>query len=381
MSFVAQFIADVKVSRAPAAAFAVVGIFWGSFAALVPDLKAAIGASDGEFGLAMLVAAFGALAAMWLAPRVDAALGARAMQATALALALAFALPGLTSGPMLFALSMVLASAGSGTLDVIMNTRVSRIEAETGRALMNLNHGLFSLAYAVAAITVGFLREAGVSPLPCFLLGLGVTVLLVPLMFEAGPKVVASEPAPTPARSALIWLGGGIILIAFMAEQATEAWSALHLERGLGGSAGEGAMGPAILGLTMGFGRLSGQVVLARVRETTALQYAAVIAAVGLVIAASASGLGVAYAGFAIMGLGVSVIAPMAYSAVGKRVEAAERAAVITRISVIGYFGFFIGPPLMGGVSQVFGLYVSFYTVAVVVAVIAIALAPALRRQ
>ena len=47
---------------------------------------------------------------------------------------------------------------------------------------------------------------------------------------------------------------GIVIAIAFMREQAAEGWSALHLERSLNVCAALSAMGPAILGLTMGVG-------------------------------------------------------------------------------------------------------------------------------
>lgn len=356
---------DLRLSRAPAAGFMAIGLFWGSFAGLVPDLKAAIGASDGTFGLTMFFAALGALAAMWLAPRVDKGLGARALQGCAIATGVAFLLPGMASGPIAFTLAMLLASAGSGSLDVILNTRVSAIEADAKRSLMNLNHALFSFAYAGAALSAGAFREAGFAPLSVFAVMLAITLLMVSIMYQKPIDVEGAEASGQGnLRRQLIWLGGLIILIAFMAEQATEAWSALHLERGLGGSAGQGAMGPAILGITMGIGRLSGQFIAAHVRETTVLQIAAVIAAVGLGVAANAPSLSVAYIGFAILGLGVSVIAPMAYSAVGKRVSNQQRSVMITRISVIGYMGFFIGPPLMGGLSEVFGLQISFLVIA-----------------
>ena len=211
---------------------------------------------------------------------------------------------------------------------------------------------------------------------------LALTLIIVPFMFHR-PAPIEQENASTPlrARNGLMFFGGLIILIAFLSEQATEAWSALHLERGLGGSAAQGAMGPAILGLTMGVGRLSGQFIAAHVRETIVLQIAAVIAAAGLIIAASAPTLFVAYVGFGILGLGVSVMAPMAYSAVGKRVSNQQRSFVITRISVIGYMGFFIGPPVMGGLSEAFGLSVSFFAVSAILLCVTLFLAPALRRQ
>lgn len=363
-------------------AFMAVGLFWGSFAALVPDLKAEIGASDGVFGVAMLFAALGAVAAMWLAPRIDNALGARAMQVSAVALGLAFLLPGMVSDPVFFMLAMLCASACSGSLDVIMNLRVSALEAQSERSLMNLNHALFSFAYAGAAIVAGIFREAGFAPLPVFGIVFLVTLIMAAFMFL---PVVAPEDdddiTVVVFKRGLVVLGGAIILIAFLTEQATEAWSALHLERGLGGSAAQGALGPAILGLTMGVGRLSGQFISAKVRETLVLQIAAVVAALGLIIAASASELLIAYIGFAILGFGVSVMAPMTYSAVGKRVSNTNRAKVIMRISVIGYSGFFIGPPMMGGVSELFGLSVSFYFVAALLLFVSIWLAPGLRKQ
>lgn len=383
MNFINTLKTDLRHSKAPAAGFVAEGLFWGSFAGLVPDLKNAIGASDGVFGLTMFFASLGAVAAMWLAPKVDAKLGARAMQGAGLAMVLAFLLPGLASGPIFFTIAMVLASAGSGSLDVIMNTRLSGIESDTKRSLMNLNHALFSFAYAGAALSAGFFREAGFQPAFVFSVVAGlVAILLIPTMFHRPVGFGEGEvQQPLNIRKPLIFFGGVIILIAFMSEQATEAWSALHLERGLGGSAAQGAFGPAILGITMGVGRLSGQFIAAHVRETLVLQIVAVVAAIGLTVAASASSLAIAYVGFAILGLGVSVMAPMAYSAVGKRVTNQQRALVITRISVIGYMGFFIGPPLMGGLSEAFGLSVSFYTIAAILIFVSIYLAPQLRKQ
>ena len=49
-----------------------------------------------------------------------------------------------------------------------------------------------------------------------------------------------------------------------MTEATVETWSALHIERSLQGRAAEGAMGPAMLGLTMAIGRFSGQAVSPR---------------------------------------------------------------------------------------------------------------------
>ena len=152
---------DFRDSAPMTVAFVAEGLCWGSFAAQVPVLKAQIGASDSQFGTAMLVAALGAVTAMWLAPRVERSLGAPAMAILGLGMALFFLLPGLLGSVVLFALAMMMASVFSGTLDVVMNARVSVMEASVGRSLMGYHHGVFSVAYALSAFMTGLRGPVG----------------------------------------------------------------------------------------------------------------------------------------------------------------------------------------------------------------------------
>jgi predicted MFS family arabinose efflux permease len=359
------------------------GFCVGTFAAYAPQLKAHAGLGDADFGLALLVGAAGAVGAMWVAPRIDRVLGASAMTVCALMLAAGFLLPGLATSWAAFAAAIFVASSAAGLLDVVMNARLSGHEARTGRSLMNLNHGLFSLAYALAALVAGLVREAGVAPVWCFAGVLAVTVILAFGMRD----VVEPEPteatdqnlAPVVLPWVMVTLAGLIVLISFTAEQATENWSALHLERAFGASAAEGALGPAVLGLTMGIGRLSGQEVLRRVAEGTLMQIAAALAATGLILAAFAPVQGLAYAGFAILGLGVSTIGPTALAWVGKTISAQLRGAAISRMVMIGYCGFFVGPPVIGFMAEAFGLRLALATMGGMLLCITVILVPALR--
>lgn len=375
---------DLYISRGPAAGFAAVGVFWGSFAALVPVLKPQVGLSDGLFGLALLITSIGAVMAMWLAPLAERGLGARALGVLTALLAVATLLPGHTTSGVTFTLAMLGVTMTSGTLDVAMNARVSALEAQVGRSLMNLNHAVFSVAYAICALATGFAREAGLGP-AAILTGGGLVIGVLMLQAFAAPVGDADhepdgvEVAPLPWT--LLLPGGMIILIAFMSEQATEGWSALHLERNLGAGAAQGALGPALLGITMAVGRLAGQVVANRVSERMVIRWAAVTAGIGACIAATAPSLGVAYVGFSILGLGVSVMAPMAYAWIGRMVPNRYRSHAISRISVVGYAGFFIGPPMMGFLSEGFGLSTSFLTIGGILFAVPLLLVPVLSRR
>lgn len=359
-----SILSALSISRRPATAFVVVGLFWGCFAAHVPVIKAQLGASDVLFGTLLLGSATGLVSAMWLAPRADRLLGARGMQVGVVALAFAWLLPGIITVPLLFAAAMALVGLASGLLDVVMNARVSELEAKHNRSLMNANHAMFSVAYAAGALIVGATREAGIPPVYVFA-GLGVVcVLLVPFVRMEVTNVAAEDGY---AGGYPIWpiaLCGGIVLVAFMSEATVEAWSALHVERTLGGGAVEGALGPAMLGIMMAIGRFSGQVVAERLREVTVVVWASMISAVGAVIAAFAPTPLIAYVGFGVLGLGVSVIGPMGLALVGKLVAPHLRTEAISRTAVIGFSGFFFAPVVMGLMSETFGLRIAFVGVA-----------------
>jgi MFS family permease len=354
----------LHLSRRPAAAFVIVGLFWGCFAAFVPVLKQQLGANDAVFGLLLLGSATGLVSAMWIAPQADRILGARGMQFGAAFLAFVWLIPGGIATPIIFAGALALIGLASGLLDVVMNARVSELEAKHDRSLMNVNHAMFSVGYAVAAVITGVAREAGLSPTPVFA-GFGLfAVLLVPMLKMDVTHVDAAEDYDGKYPLWPIVICGAIVLMAFMSEATVEAWSALHVERTLGGGAAEGALGPAMLGFTMAFGRFSGQILADKFKETQVVIIASVISAVGALIAAVAPTPFMAYVGFGTLGLGVSVIGPMGLALVGKVVAPHLRTEAISRCAVIGFSGFFFAPTLMGFVSESHGLRIAFACVA-----------------
>ena len=353
-------IGALQLSKHPAAAFAIIGLFWGSFAAHVPVLKGRLGAGDGEFGLLLLGTGFGLVSAMWLAPRVDLLLRAKALPVASVLFIATFLLPALARDNMTFFLALVVLGATSGLTDVMMNTRVSELEARSGRPLMNANHGVFSLAYAVAALFSGAMRELGV---PAETVFSGLAVACIPLAMMTYQEIEAPHQdtgAGAPAVLVPVLLCGAVVLIAFMTEATVETWSSLHIERTLLGGAAEGATGPAVLGMTMAIGRFSGQVYAARFSEYAVILAGTALAVAGIVAVALAPGPAVAYLGFGAMGLGISVVGPLGLALVGRLGAAEQRSTAISRVAVIGFAGFFVAPLVMGQLSQHLGLRAAF---------------------
>jgi MFS family permease len=374
-----QIWADIKHSVTPLGGFIAIGVAWAAYFAQMPVIKAGVGASDAAWGLAVLVSSLGAVAAMWLAPAAQAWAGRFAVPVSICAIGLALVAAGAAPALWLLAVAILVMAAGSGVIDVLANAQVAEIEDRTGRALMNLNHGIYSFAYAGAALAVGALRGAGWAPVEVFCAAL---LLFAGLAWMAVGRVVAlAQPAPAapaqmPAR--LVWLAGALVFFAFLTEAAAEGWSALHLERGLGASAQQGALGPALLGLMMGVGRLSGHAAARFVSQGRLMMIACVVTSAGLAGAALAPTVGIALFAFAVAGLGVSVLAPLTLALAGRAADPELRLAVISRVSVLGYGAFFFGPPLMGLISEGFSLSVAFMTVAVAIGLVGVSVVPLL---
>lgn len=374
----------LRIARPVIAAFAAMGVLWGTFAAVLPDLMTMLQIDETRLGLVLLFTPIAAVSAMLFVPRIGAALGSVALPVATVAMAVAFALPGQAQVLWVFPLAMMSCGAATGLADVLMTARVSELENTHNVHLMNLCHAAYSFGYAGGALATGALRSADWTPALVMGLLAGLAMALALLTWERDGTIHGLRKPIDGTSGQLGWLpliGGGIVLIAFLTENASENWSALHIEKTLGGSPAEGAMGPAALALTMGFARLAGQGFAARVNPYRLLGGGAILASVGALIAASAAAPFMAYAGLVVMGIGASVIAPTAFSLVGRLAQPEARARAVARATLWGYFGYFFGPPLLGFVAGTFGLRMAFvFAAAVLLALIPLSKAMARSR-
>ncbi len=361
-------LSTLALARAPIAAFAAMGMLWGGFAADLPDVKAMLDVDEQGLGALLFATPIAAVCAMLIAPAFGVRAGGWALPLATALMAIAFSLPGQAGNSAMFALAMLAAGGGTGLTDVIMNARVADLENRHGAPLMNLCHAGYSFGYAGGALLVGTMRSAQLGPAPTLgaIAVLAGTLALLTIERDGRIHGLARPKDKVAARLGLVPLiGGAIVLIAFMTENAAENWSALHIEKTLGGSPAAGAMGPAALAITMGLARLVGQGAAQRVAGHVLLTFGAVISAIGALIAAAATSPAMAYGGFIVMGLGSSVIGPTALSMVGQMAQPAARARAVARATMLGYFGYFFGPPFVGFLAGHFGLRAAFVFAAV----------------
>ena len=378
-----SIIQAIRLSRTPIAGLSGVGVFWGGFAAFIPDIKARVAASDAELGLALMMAAAGGIVAMYFGPKLVGRFGRHTMPVAAVLLAVAFVYPLMAGSVPALALAVFGMGASVSFLDITANLRVTVLEERHGLHLMNLNHAMFSFAFALSALVASLARKAGWGPGDLFPI-LALVVLALGLLMIERRSWQGAPQAPDGADHAGIWSAilpvAAILFVAFVCENATDRWSALHIERTLGGLAGDGGFGPMMLGLTMGVGRLSGQFAAQKLGEAGLIFWSAVVGVAGALVIAAAPTPAVAILGVGLLGLGVAVTVPSANSILGKLVRPDQRGYAISRAWMIGFTGFFVGPTLMGQISEYAGLRSAFFCVAVMMALI-LPCVLALRRQ
>jgi predicted MFS family arabinose efflux permease len=322
------------------------GAVFTSWYARLPAIQERLDLTPGQLGIALFGAPAGLLVAQPAIGALAARTGSRPIVAAAPLYIGAVMLPALAVDTVTLLLALVLVGAASGVLDIAMNAQGLAVERSSGRHLFSSLHAAFSFgALAGAAVAAA---AAGVAALPFLaasaLVGaVGVAALAPGLLHDRG---VAG--APLFARPSLRLAALGVIAFcALLAEGAVFDWSSIYLATQVKTTAEVAPLGLAGFSLCMGVGRLAGDSVAARAGSTSTARGGALIAALGLGGALAAATPVVAVAGFALMGVGLSVVFPLTLRASALGSEAAA-APSVAAVSTVGYGGLLVGPPVIG---------------------------------
>ena len=385
-SFIQENIRDgLRAARlAVLAVFSLNGFAFASWVVRIPAVKEKLSLSEGLLGLALLGVAIGALTAMtavgWLITRF----GSRpVVGTTALLFCLTLPLPALMPNLPLLVAALFLFGASGGALDVSMNSQAVAVEKDYGRPIMSSFHAAFSFGGLAGAASGGFIAFLGVGVV-FHLLGiaaLSAAVASLAYRFLLPASVDMGEPgAPAFARPTKALAGLGIIAFCvLLGEGAMADWSAVYLKGTLGTGAGFAAAGYAAFSLAMASGRLFGDRFAERLGPARLVRFGGVLAAVGLGSSLAAAQPEIALIGFASAGVGFSIVFPTALSAAGRTGGLAPGPA-LAAVSSAGYFGFLIGPPIIGFAAEIVGLGSALYIVVILSVAIAL-LAGAVRSK
>jgi MFS family permease len=329
------------------------GAVFSSWYARLPAIQDDIGLGTGALGVALLGAPAGLLAAQPLVGAALARRGSRAAVAAAPVYVPAVVLPALAGDAVTLFVAVTVVGAVNGTLDIAMNAQGLAVERSERRRIFNSLHAGFSFGAMAGAGLAGAVAALGIAPLP-HLIGVAVvggaaaTAVAPSLLDDSGS---ADPRAPRFARpSARLAALGTIAFCALLAEGAVFDWSGVFLATEAGAAAGIAPLGLAAFSLAMGAGRLAADPATERAGSPGVAATGALCAALGLGLALALAAPAGAVLGFAVMGLGLSAVFPLALRASG--LEGPSSAPALAAVSTVGYSGFLLGPPVIGLLAE-----------------------------
>jgi predicted MFS family arabinose efflux permease len=341
--------------------FFLLGFYVGNWTIRIPDIKAQVNTSYTGMGLNFMALAAGAVIMMVISSWVT----RRLTTWGAIFYSAWFIAAGFIGIPFANNLTvLVLLSFGTGLAigltEVAMNAQASNLELSHGRSMMSGFHAFSSLGILLGALCTSAAVELGISLTVNFI---GVPLVLWPLTWLFSHHLIDDR---TDAQSAIqqsiffrwpavIFLFVFIAMTSSLLEGAVDSWAALYMQDIVAVSGFKVGLGAIIFNVFMVAGRLPGD----RIRDALGVQRFLVAqifsALVACYILFGYAELWSSIVGFALAGLGVSNLVPVAYSEAGKNTEI-ETPVAVAIISIFSYGAFMVAPGLEGMIADRFGL-------------------------
>ena len=260
--------------------------------------------------------------------------------------------PAAVGGVAALVLALFALGFGNGVLGVLMNCQAVRLERSWGKPIMASFHAASSAGGLIGSVSGSLANEARINPCVHLTVVAGILAVLAlcadPFLIT-GPSVPISNGLSLPTVMALP-LG----LLAFcdlFCEGTVADWSAVYLHNSKHVTAMLAGMGYASFAIAMTTGRMAGDALSSRFGPRRLVRVAGGLTFIGVAITLLGRTILPIVSGFAIMGLGLSIVFPKAISATGRQNPGRTEPAVAA-VSTLGYLGFLVGPPLVGFLAQ-----------------------------
>ncbi|EPE95973.1 MFS transporter [Rhizobium grahamii] len=353
--------------------FLINGFIVGCWAPKIPEFAERLQLSKFQLGLMILVLGVGSLTLMPIAGSQIARYGSKLVAQIA-AVCLLPALLALTLAPNVVtgAISIFLFGGFMGAMDVAMNANAVAVEQSMRRSIMSSCHAFWSLGGLIGAglgglliATVGVLWHAVIA-----------TLLAALVLGLAWNMILADPPHPDEKKERLRlpmvplpWLIGLMALFSMVPEGAVLDWGALYLRQELGASVALSGFGFAAFSLTMAVMRFGGDLVRDRLGGVMTLRICTLFAISGMLLAAFAPNAEIAILGFALCGIGISNMVPIAFSAAGN-IPGLRAGIGLSVVTTMGYSGMLVAPSAIGFVAEHIGFSVVFMALPVLLVVV-----------
>jgi fucose permease len=335
------------------------GLYAGAWSLKVPELAERLVLSPFHVSLLVVCYGLGSLTIMPLAGARIARYGSSVVaKVTASAFLFAMLLISLAPNVWTAGMAVFLFGGFAGAMDVSMNANAVEVEKSMRKAIMSSCHAFWSLGALIGSAVSGYMIENLGPVLHSVIITVvnaGVLFFAFSMLMPDGPHVddhhADSQPRTSIFRSPLPWIIGMMALFCMVQEGVVIDWSALYLNRELGATLTLAAFGAGGMHGAMTVMRFLGDGIRDRYGAVRTMQVSGVVAFVGMLVAGFAPNAYVAIAGFALSGMGVSNMVPIAFSAAGN-LPGMAKGVGLSVVTIMGYSGSLFFPTIFGFVAE-----------------------------
>lgn len=356
-----------KARIAVSALFLLNGAAFANIVPRFPDIKAALDASNGQFGIAVAAYPLGALVAgtlggalirRWTSGRIG--------PVAVLLLSLNLVLIGAAPVWWLLAIGLFIAGALDSVADIANNAHGLRVERLCGSSILNSMHALWSVGAVIGGV-MGTIAAGARIPLVWHLSGAAVIfvplALLVGRWMLRGSDLVPQSPSPGTTRGRMGLAGvlvalGLIAAAANMLEDVTSTWSAVYLRDSIGAGAVIAGFGFIALQAAQTVGRFAGDGLVTRFGDRAVARFGASLALVGMSLALVFPTPLTTIVAFGMVGAGIGTLIPGAIRT-AEALPGLSPGTGLTWVTTTIRIGLFLSPPLVGLVADVASLRVA----------------------
>lgn len=344
------------------------GIAFASWASRIPDIKHNLSISDGTLGSILLCLPLGQLVTMPTSARLVTKYGSKKILTIAAPLyVVALSNLGLVAAPWQLAICLFLFGVIGNISNIALNTQGVEAEKLYKRPINTSFHGAWSIAGFSGALVGLLMINLHIKPYLHFII---IMLLSWTNVFFNYQYLVPgkSEVDETRRRffvkpeGALLQLG----IIAFFAmstEGAMFDWSGVYFREVIIAPHSLVVLGYASFMVMMAAGRFIGDFVITRIGRKRTMQCAGIVIFSGMALSVLFPYITTATIGFMMVGLGTSTNIPSVFSMAGSNKKIPPGIA-LAMVSSVSYFGFLMGPPLIGYISALSSLRYSYAVIA-----------------
>lgn len=357
-----------RMRIAVAVFFFLSGFTFSSWASRIPTLQQQLHLNDAQLGSVLLALPLGLILTL---PLTGILLGRVSSRYVMLAGALLYAvlLPALGLINAVWQLVALLFLFGSSRnfLNIAINAQSVGVQAMYSRSIITSFHGIWSVAGFTGAALGSLMISCNVSIFIHFtivgVLSLIMTMLAYGDALQEDNNANKKKTLLALPDKPLLKLG----LIAFgsmVCEGTMYDWSGIYFQKEIHVPDNYIGIGYAAYMCTMATGRFVGDRMVNKYGVKRMLQVCGSLIAAGLLLSVLLPFFSTGLAGFMLTGFGVSCVVPLVFSVTTKNTKMAAGPA-IAAVSVVGYLGFLLGPPVIGYISEAVNLRLAFALVAI----------------